>query len=415
MATLNLDTKINRRQPLQIQEQRSRDSQQDATRVRPSHPAKPSSSWIVKKTTQYFSPQDKLTAFQIRLVRDLDVVLKTPPPPGSIPTFRSIIESTEKDPNNDEALPSPNLHKKVNRPQPRQVKKRRFINPQPGATRVSPFDTSDELRETPKDGVRRKRKLLDLQPRPTNQDPFDSVEPREPQSEGTRKKRRFFDRQPGPRRQSPFDFSDQLSETPPPLRVQRKRKISNFQQRPTSPNPFFNSVEPRESQPDGIRTKRRFIDPQPGAIRVSPFNTSDELRETPPDGIRKKHRRVQLQPAAASSSCVAKLPGSGKRPSSKRLSSIETDAILMELHPEYRGCAKRGDNIGKTNRGEHVSGKKKQSRKFWTSEAEDLLVDKIGELGCQWSAIRDLREPLFHGRTNVQLKDKARILKFNFL
>ncbi|KAL7274677.1 hypothetical protein RUND412_002419 [Rhizina undulata] len=377
-----------------------------------SHPAEQSSD--IKKPAQCLTSEAKLSASEIRIIKDLDVVLKTPPPPGSVPTFRSIIGSTEEDSilepiDKEDAPPSPmatlNLHKKISRRQPPQGKKQRFCDPQEGATRVSPFDTSDELRETPPNGIRKKRKFLDLQPRPIRPNPFDSDELREP-------------------------------------------------------------------QPDGIRKKRRFIDPQPGATRVSPFDTSDELRETPPDGIRKKHRRIQRQPSndeelvvdnrpknsrltkksrqnllgkgkkvsatrdeaaelmqqnasggshvvtrarastAASSSRIAKPSGSGNRPSRN---SIEIDAILMEVHPEDRGLARRVNKTAKINRGKQLGGRKKQVRNFWTSAAEELLVEKIGELGCRWSTIRDLREPLFHGRTDVQLKDKARNMKFDFL
>lgn len=58
---------------------------------------------------------------------------------------------------------------------------------------------------------------------------------------------------------------------------------------------------------------------------------------------------------------------------------------------------------------------KRQIRATWGVEESDLLIKMIGEVGCRWATIRDMREPLFRGRTDVQLKDKARNIKFDYL
>lgn len=61
------------------------------------------------------------------------------------------------------------------------------------------------------------------------------------------------------------------------------------------------------------------------------------------------------------------------------------------------------------------SAPKRQIRATWGSDESDLLVKMVGEVGCRWATIRDMREPLFRGRTDVQLKDKARNIKFDYL
>ncbi|KAL7267513.1 hypothetical protein RUND412_009900 [Rhizina undulata] len=328
---------------LQDQKKRSCDSHQGLTRLRPSHPAK---RGIVKKGAQYVSSEGKLSAFQLRLEPSL--------PP----------------------MPTMNLDKKILRRQTPHVTKRRFIDPQPGATRASPFNTSDELRSTPPEKAQRKRKFRELQPRATSLNPFDSNERRESHSDDIRG-----------------------------------------------------------------RKKQRFIDPQPGATRVSPFNTSDELRETPPDGIRKRQRRFQRPPIHDGQPTELALPESPRLPKnaelpkkpkktlvrkSKKVSvSGDEKAELKQLD------ASAGPNVVTRNRASaaasssrvatipdgQAAGKKKQRRKFWTCAAEDLLVEKIGEMGCRWSAIRDRNScgNHFQGRTNVQLKDKARNIKFQIL
>lgn len=61
------------------------------------------------------------------------------------------------------------------------------------------------------------------------------------------------------------------------------------------------------------------------------------------------------------------------------------------------------------------SAPKRQIRATWGPDESALLIKMVGEVGCRWATIRDMREPLFRGRTDVQLKDKARNIKFDYL
>ncbi|KAF2499960.1 hypothetical protein BU16DRAFT_613777 [Lophium mytilinum] len=60
----------------------------------------------------------------------------------------------------------------------------------------------------------------------------------------------------------------------------------------------------------------------------------------------------------------------------------------------------------------------RRARNPWTARAEDQLVQYIEEYGCQWAYIRRLDEAdtqMFLDRTDVDLKDKARNMKINYL
>ncbi|KAF2803864.1 uncharacterized protein BDZ99DRAFT_467978 [Mytilinidion resinicola] len=60
----------------------------------------------------------------------------------------------------------------------------------------------------------------------------------------------------------------------------------------------------------------------------------------------------------------------------------------------------------------------RRARNPWTACAEDQLVRYIEEYGCQWAYIKSLDEAdtkMFLDRTDVDLKDKARNMKINYL
>ncbi|KAI9819253.1 MAG: hypothetical protein M1827_007409 [Pycnora praestabilis] len=61
------------------------------------------------------------------------------------------------------------------------------------------------------------------------------------------------------------------------------------------------------------------------------------------------------------------------------------------------------------------SKQKVQTRHPWSEEATNRFVEVIEEFGTSWSKIAKLGEPLFEGRDQVGLKDKARNLKVDFL
>ncbi|KAI9715859.1 MAG: hypothetical protein M1812_005679 [Candelaria pacifica] len=59
---------------------------------------------------------------------------------------------------------------------------------------------------------------------------------------------------------------------------------------------------------------------------------------------------------------------------------------------------------------------KVQSRRAWEPEAEQKFLEIIEEHGTSWSHIeKNLKEPLLAGRSQVNLKDKARNMHFDFL
>jgi hypothetical protein len=60
----------------------------------------------------------------------------------------------------------------------------------------------------------------------------------------------------------------------------------------------------------------------------------------------------------------------------------------------------------------------RKSRNYWNAAAEEQLVQYIEEYGCRWKYIQRLDEGstrMFLGRSDVDLKDKARNMKVNYL
>ncbi|RPB13000.1 hypothetical protein P167DRAFT_545024 [Morchella conica CCBAS932] len=56
-----------------------------------------------------------------------------------------------------------------------------------------------------------------------------------------------------------------------------------------------------------------------------------------------------------------------------------------------------------------------RKRQPWGRKQTALLIRIIGERGCKWAEIRDMNVAEFSGRSNVQLKDKARNIKYDYL
>ncbi len=56
-----------------------------------------------------------------------------------------------------------------------------------------------------------------------------------------------------------------------------------------------------------------------------------------------------------------------------------------------------------------------QSRRAWDPEAEQKLIEIIEEIGISYARIEELGEPLLAGRSQTNLKDKARNMHFDFL
>jgi len=52
---------------------------------------------------------------------------------------------------------------------------------------------------------------------------------------------------------------------------------------------------------------------------------------------------------------------------------------------------------------------------MWTPQQSDALIDAIKQYGPNWVGIVNLRDPHLQHKTNVQLKDRARNLKIQFL
>lgn len=316
------------------------------------------------------------------------------PSPSFVPFWKKHIKQMERNKNKENVKTvAPILAPPAASP-PRGMKRKRFIDPQEGATRVSQID--EDMPESPA----KRQQVNKGQARP----PPDVEEEREEEPRQVSKgKGRLLppvveEREEPEQRQ----VNKGKAKGPPPVEEEEEE-----QSRPS----FGNDEEDDEEEDEEVY--------QP-----------DQRTEN--DELRKRSRRNLQSTGSASTSLSASARLSGSReqsrePSVARSSNHHERQIVR--HRDFRGSrgsrAKTPINVDTSDDdveddGNEAQNKppsnlervnklakrnyindlapKRQHRRHWGQEQSDLLVKKITEVGCRWATIRDVSFRRWRGR-----------------
>ncbi|KAI5846530.1 hypothetical protein DFP73DRAFT_526022 [Morchella snyderi] len=268
--------------------------------------------------------------------------------------------------------------------QPRLMKRKRFIDPQEGATRVSQIDD---------DGHRAAAKRQQLQ----------KGKEREVIPEEAEESRPAFEDED----EDEQDGDEEMYQ-----------------------------VDTRKGDEERMKRSRK------GLPDLGPSNAAAAAAKAPAASAAPKTRKITMKGARDSKD----LRASGDTEGSRKLSGAGENSDVDEYNPEdeeyddeeeaeeeaveevededesvtndERRAAlnQRVDRIIKKDlEKQSKSARPIRRRKAWGRKQTALLIRIIGEEGCKWAEIRDMNVPEFSGRTNVQLKDKARNIKYDYL
>lgn len=209
-----------------------------------------------------------------------------------------------------------------------------------------------------------------------------------------------------------------------------------------------NFPKPSAQAPQSTAGTRRFIDEQEGARRVEfgeGFDTQVTLPEssrTAPPSSRKRQREVEASEDDDDEFQQDSRPiNSGRRseaPVRKRARQFGSSASLTRrqdprpvLVEEAQQEHPQASVQLSTQRFERQQGrenvmaakaripKELRGKNPWTEDQERKLIELIEEHGCNWAFLKSLSDDyghqMFPGRSNVDLKDKARNLKIAFI
>lgn len=190
------------------------------------------------------------------------------------------------------------------------------------------------------------------------------------------------------------------------------------------------SNKENQAEPSQPQSKPSLLDAQPGAERVHWDLSQDEgFQHRRSNSERPALQQINKRNAPEASGTTHQSQSPTKRP------RTETD-IVDDNSEQRQEAADRGQNVEAelaqdpprasqvhsianeaAKRMTATQVKAPQSRKPWTEEETDQLMDLIGSYGTSWSKLKDHDGPagILSGRDQVALKDKARNMKFDFL
>lgn len=185
-----------------------------------------------------------------------------------------------------------------------------------------------------------------------------------------------------------------------------------------------NAVEPNQVADDPPRvravSKRRFIDPQPNAQRVSSdtdisqdggFEKDRRVTDVPVRRKKKPARKRRLaEPVVDSHRAPKKArPVEEEHPNVTAQQNLERSPKPSQL-VNYKMASEQAKMIVA------LQPRKVQTRRGWTDEETETLIELIEDWGTSWSDLKEKdRKKILKDRDQVALKDKARNIKFDFL
>lgn len=145
----------------------------------------------------------------------------------------------------------------------------------------------------------------------------------------------------------------------------------------------------RQQQPDGttevLRSKRDLLEPHPSAQAQVWNEDNDEIEESPSHSTPSASKRIRLPPIHS---------------------------------PERRTVPPRKPTAGEPSLATPGGGvKHRRQKKKWSEEEVETLKSEVNKYGKgRWKIILQKNKDVFHGRTEVDIKDKWRNLeKYNFV
>ena len=201
--------------------------------------------------------------------------------------------------------------------------------------------------------------------------------------------------------------------------IHKQRNRANFASRSN----LMKTSEGQRLPTRSVRSdsKRRFIDPQPNAEKVS--SDTDISQD---EGFEKEGRAADV--AVRRNETTARkrraVESMADRPRSPRISRDDeaSDAASQQNQQNLEQCPKPSQlaNLKMANQQAKMivalQPRKTQSRKPWTDEETETLIQLIEDEGISWSRLKDKdKKKILKHRDQVALKDKARNIKFDFL
>jgi hypothetical protein len=94
------------------------------------------------------------------------------------------------------------------------------------------------------------------------------------------------------------------------------------------------------------------------------------------------------------------------------VATLLEEPAAKDTRPSYRGSPKKHSKIKPPN---PFPLQHRIQRVRWTPDQESAILEEMKICGTAWAKIVERKHPMLKGRTNMNLKDKVRNLKFYFL
>lgn len=205
------------------------------------------------------------------------------------------------------------------------------------------------------------------------------------------------------------------SESPPPPQKKRTRQPStdgddDFETDQRSPAKRSRMTSGKQK----AHIPRRSPSPDPEDQR-------DSEPELPLQSVTRQHRANH--PGPSSQPVRRGLPGSfterSPPPSTAPARSNDHETIKVLAHRNVELYRAAGTALSGSHRQYQALGPQSQIRRAWSPLETQRLLEMIGDHGCRWSLIlkQDAKraQPALQDRNQVQLKDKARNMKLDYL
>ncbi|KAL9078266.1 MAG: hypothetical protein Q9157_002812 [Trypethelium eluteriae] len=170
-------------------------------------------------------------------------------------------------------------------------------------------------------------------------------------------------------------------------------------------------IEPTQDQ--GFQTDNRV--PDRNRRHPHPLTASDHSHESPPSKKQRPNQRNTARQAAEEEDNEWHPPPDDE---DERLVDQDDEAQLSGARAQQTPAPSSYQATAQLKR-EINAGKERpvQTRRPWSSDAEERLIELVGELGPSYAQIQredQATTNLFHGRDQVALKDKCRNMRFNY-
>ncbi|KAH0557152.1 hypothetical protein GP486_005060 [Trichoglossum hirsutum] len=244
----------------------------------------------------------------------------------------------------------------------------------------------------------------------------ENVKLREANEETPRPKKSFIDPQVGAKR---VGFSEDLEDSPPtsyqkPNAVDKGKKRARDVEEQVEGESEDDDFEIDSRPVKESRRKRRRTKPQTDRITV-PIQPSLSPEQGQPSQSRQRNSQNSIR-ASQQRRSLKRQPEieealssqfHGSSDTSSDEDEVEADAKPRDINYQYINTLAKRSVALKT--------RKVQVRRAWTEQEVSRFIELIEEHGPSWARIQQAEDPLLVGRSQVNLKDKARNMKFDFV